>query len=127
MAPSLMLGTHTLRGAVISTPDGDVREELWSDYASFLLAGPRGGPPDALRGRKLYRFRAEDMATDSPFWTPILLHDPSIQLPWWLHTAMGSHSDSSHKLHFRISTCGLSLVCFGRRCGDGRARLVSAP
>ena len=45
------------RGAVIATSDGDVYEELWSDYASLLLAGPRGGPPDPLRGRMLYRFK----------------------------------------------------------------------
>ena len=45
----LCLG-HALQGAGIASPGGDVYEELWSDYASCLLAGPRGGPPDALRG-----------------------------------------------------------------------------
>ena len=63
----LCLG-HSLRCAVIASPHGDVCEVLWSDYASFLLAGPRGGPPDALLWRMLHRFRAEDMKTDSPFW-----------------------------------------------------------
>ena len=48
----LCLG-HTLQ--VIASPDGGVYEELRSENTSFLLAGPRCGPPDALRGRMLYR------------------------------------------------------------------------
>ena len=46
--------------------------------------------------------------------------------PWWLHTAMGSHSDSSHELHFRISTRGLSLVCFGRTRQASRQGMPSS-
>ena len=45
--------------------DRDAFEEFGSEYTSFLLVGPCGGPPDALRGRMLPRFRAKDTATDS--------------------------------------------------------------
>ena len=34
---------HTLEGAVIASPEGDVYEVLRYEYTSFLLAGPRGG------------------------------------------------------------------------------------
>ena len=56
-------------------------EELWSGYTSFLPAGPRGGPPDALRGRMLQRFRAEDMATDSPFWNTVQMEAAALVFP----------------------------------------------
>ena len=66
----LCLG-HTLRGAVIAPPDGDAYVESWADYSSYLLAGPTGGLPDGLRGRMLYRFHEDDMATGSPFWNTV--------------------------------------------------------
>ena len=62
---------HTFRGAVIASPDMDVNEEPWADCTSFLLAGPTAGPPDGLRGRMLYKFREDDMATGSPCWNTV--------------------------------------------------------
>ena len=40
--------------------------EPWADYTSYLLAGPTRGPPDGLRGRVLFWFRENDMASGSP-------------------------------------------------------------
>ena len=83
----LCLG-HTLRGAVIATPDGDISR------ASLLLTGLRGGPPDALRGRMLHRFRADDMAAESPFWNAVQ-REAAVLLP---PTPCPQASLSSHLL-----------------------------
>ena len=56
------------------------RLELWSDCASFFLAGP----PDAQRGRMLYSFLADGMATDFCPKEGRCASSPN-PLPWWLH------------------------------------------
>ena len=72
-------------------PDGDVDEELGS--------------------------RADDMATDSPFWNTVQRGAAALLPPYSLGRSTlrrhcpGSHNDSSHGPHFRVSSRGLSLVC----------------
>ncbi len=59
----------TAGGHVIVTPDGDVYEELHSDYEDMLESGVSGGIPNRLFGKKAlrYAFRPGDMARDSAF------------------------------------------------------------
>ena len=119
MAAPIVFGSH-LRGAVIASPDGDVYEELWADYSSFLLAEPTGGPPmpcadECSTGFVKVTWQQARLSGTLP--TRKEGHCSS-QLSWWFHATPTLPWITQRQFPQASCFSQLSWVLAGLRCTE---------